>query len=144
MKNVLLLMIVSFLFLPLHAEDKVKKLSSFHLPFYSEKGEYNFPSKKKVVINFWATWCTSCIKELPLLEELKRKNPEVEFLAINAGDSKVKIKKFLKKNPFSYQVLMDKDKSFSKSLGILSLPQTLVVDKTGKVLYHSDKPPKDL
>ena len=99
---------------------------------------------KKIVINFWATWCTSCIKEIDELERLKNNNPNVEFIAINAGDSKKKIKKFLKKHPWTYKILMDVDKSISKSLGVLSLPQTWVLDKKRTIIYKNTKPPSKI
>ncbi len=141
-KYLSLLLALSFSLHTMGAES----LSSFELPIYKEKTTYSYqlPHKKKVLINFWATWCTSCIQEIPILEKLKKQNPDVEFLAVNAGDSPRKIKKFLKKHGFSYKVLMDRNKEFSKGLGILSLPQTLVVDKDGKVIYHKEVPPTQL
>lgn len=99
--------------------------------------------EKKVLLNFWASWCTSCAKEIPELEQLKKKNPGVVFIGINAGDKKKKIKKFLKKFGFSYQILMDKDKSYSKQIGVLSLPQSMIIGKNREILYQSDKPPKE-
>ncbi|MCR9206260.1 MAG: TlpA family protein disulfide reductase, partial [Halobacteriovoraceae bacterium] len=100
--------------------------------------------KKKVVINFWASWCTSCAQEVPLLESLQKQNPDVVFLAINAGDSKRKIKKFLKKYGFTWRVLMDKSKTFSKGLGVVSLPKTMVIDSKGKIIYEESVPPQSL
>lgn len=120
------------------------ELSPFELPVYKEKKTFSYQPGKKTLINFWASWCTSCIKEIPELEALKKKYPQAEFLAVNAGDSKKKIKKFLKKTGFSYKVLMDKSKSFSKGLGVLNLPQTFVVDEKGVVIYHDTMPPKEL
>jgi thiol-disulfide isomerase/thioredoxin len=123
-----------------------KDLKSFSLPIYKEEKSFKYPmkEKKKLVINFWATWCTSCIQEIPILEKLKKDHPRVEFVAVSAGDSPRKIKKFLKKHGFTYKVLMDKDKSFSKGLGILNLPQTLVIDESGKIIYQKDIPPTSL
>jgi thiol-disulfide isomerase/thioredoxin len=127
-------------------EAKPNKMPPFSLPIYKGAEAYTYPLKKKktTLVNFWASWCTSCIQEIPELEELKKRFPEVEFLAVNAGDTKKKIKKFLKKTGFSYKTLMDKDKSFSKGLGVLSLPITMVIDKEGKIIYHSTKPPKSI
>ncbi|MEC7276934.1 MAG: TlpA disulfide reductase family protein [Bdellovibrionota bacterium] len=100
--------------------------------------------ERKTVVNFWATWCTACIQEIAELEALKKKYPKVDFVAVNAGESKKKIARFVKKHGFTYKILRDKDKSFSKGIGVLSLPQTFVVDETGKVLYHESTPPKKI
>lgn len=121
-----------------------KTLQSFSLPVYKQEKPFAYKAGKKTLVNFWASWCTSCIQEIPLLEELKKKNPDVTFIAINAGDSQKKIKKFLKKTGFSYTVLMDKSKKVSKGMGILSLPQTIVVDEKGEIIFHENIPPKSL
>lgn len=94
-----------------------------------------------VVINFFASWCTACIKELPELEALKRAHPEAVFVAINAGERAVLVKKFLSKNRFSYRVLLDPDKSLATKWGIDELPRTLVF-KRGVLSYSSAIPPK--
>lgn len=122
-----------------------KEMKSFNLPQYPN-GEFSYSQKgkKKYVLNFWASWCTSCAQEVPELETLKKNNPNVVFLAINAGDSPRKIKKFLSKYGFSWTVLMDKDKAFSKGLGVVSLPKTMVLSSDGKVIYEDSKPPKSL
>lgn len=134
------------LILFLSTSTSAKELKPFSLPIYKAKESYSYkaPHKKKVLINFWASWCTSCIQEIPILEKLKKDHPEVEFIAINAGDSPRKVKKFLKKHGFTYTVLMDRDKEVSKGMGILSLPQTLVVEKNGEISYHKEVPPNDL
>jgi thiol-disulfide isomerase/thioredoxin len=141
MKALLLLAILFSSFL------QAKELNDFKLPIYP-KGEFSYTSaskeKKKVVINFWASWCTSCAQEVPLLENLQKQNLDVIFLAINAGDSKRKIKKFLKKYGFTWKVLMDKNKTFSKGLGVVSLPKTMVIDSKGKIIYEDSVPPQSL
>jgi thiol-disulfide isomerase/thioredoxin len=96
-----------------------------------------------VVINFWAEWCTSCIKEIPELNKLvdEFKGKKIRFYAINAGDKRKRIDRFLRKNPFSFQILLDKNKKFSKEMGVTSLPQTYVI-KNNQIIYHGFTPPK--
>lgn len=99
---------------------------------------------KKVLLNFWASWCTACKKEIGELEELKKKYPEVVYIAVNAGEKHKKAKRFVKKTGFTYKILEDKNKAYSKSIGVLSLPQSIVVGPDRKVIYKSDVPPKSL
>lgn len=122
-------------------------ISDFNLREYGTDNIVNLDQitkNKKVVINFWATWCKSCIEELTVLENLKIKYPETIFIAINAGEKKKKIKRFLRKYTFSYQILMDKNKRFSKSVGVLSLPQTFVIGKNREILYKGVIPPSKI
>ncbi len=125
-----------------------KSLEDFSLPIYDSEKTFqlkNERSKGLVVLNFWATWCTACIKEIPELENLKKTySNKAQFFAINAGDKSRDISKFIKKHGFTFTILSDKDKSFSKDLNVLELPRTMVIDKKGVVIYDSDKPPAKL
>lgn len=121
-------------------------IKDFELSIYGQEGKTFKLSKelksKKILINFWATWCTSCIQEVPILEKLQKDHPESLFVAINAGDNVKKIKKFLDKYNFTYIILLDKDKKYSKSVGVLSLPQTFVVGEKLEILYKGNIPPE--
>ena len=124
-----------------------KELKSFDLPFF--KGQKSLSlnsavSNQKVVLNFWASWCTACIKELPELEALKKKYPKVLFVGINAEKSKKKIKRFLKRYKFSYSIVEDRNRVYSKSVGVVELPQTIVLGKNRKILFRGNRPPKEL
>lgn len=125
-----------------------KELKEYSLNEYN-KGTYDFSEvigKKRLVINFWASWCTPCIEELPLLHALQRKykDKDVEFIAVNSGEKEKKIKKFLKRYPFEYKILMDPEKSVAALYGIESLPYTLVLDMEGKVIFKDIRPPNTL
>ncbi len=120
----------------------------FNLPIYNSDSKFLLSEKikdKKILINFWATWCTSCIHEIPLLESLKEKyGKDVVFVAINAGEKSNLIERFLKKYKFTYIILKDEDRSFSKSVGVDALPVTMVLDQNRKILYRDVIPPKEL
>ena len=95
------------------------------------------------VINFWATWCAPCIKEMPLFEELNKSRPDVEVtlvsLDMDMDPNPDKVRKFVKQKEIKSQVLIldagnpnewiDKiDANWSGAL-----PATLVINsKTGK------------
>ncbi len=124
------------------------EISNFKLNQFESDKNFNLEQAlktKKVVINFWAEWCTSCIKEIPDLHELKIKyGDDFHFVAINAGDKSRLIKKFIKRYMFNYSILEDPDKTFSKSIGVTSLPQTWVIGTDKEILYKEFVPPKDL
>lgn len=141
MKTFIFLILLSF-------NAYAEKMVDFSLPIYQQKEKFQLSDKlkeKKVLINFWASWCTSCIHEISQLEALKAKyGKDVFFVAVNAGEKSNLIDRFLNKNKFSYLILKDEDRSFSKSIGINSLPVTIVVDKDMNIVYRDVVPPKEL
>lgn len=146
MKKILIIFCV--VIFSVHNSVFAEKLPDFTLATF-EKNESFVLSKeiqgKKVLINFWATWCTSCIHEIPLLESLKEKyKDDVQFIAINAGEKNHLVNRFLKKYKFSYKQLMDNDRILSKALGVESLPVTIVIDQNLNILYRDVVPPKSL
>ena len=123
-------------------------MPDFSLPVYNADSKFKLSEElkgKKILINFWATWCTSCIHEIPLLENLKEKyGKDVVFIAVNAGEKSNLIDRFLKKYKFSYIILKDEDRSFSKSVGVDSLPVTMVLDQDRNIIYRGVVPPKEI
>lgn len=140
------LLFVFFGFFSLNAN--AEKLPDFELGEYQKNEKFILSKKlngKKVLINFWASWCTSCAHEIPQLEMLKAKyGNDVTFIAINAGEKSNLIERFLKKYKFTYTVLVDEERLYSKKIGINALPVTIVLDKDLNVLYRDVVPPKEL
>lgn len=91
---------------------------------------------KPVVVNFWATWCPPCVKEMPDLEALHQQYPGVNFLGL-AVDTAVNVRKFNEKVQVSYPLLMighggiERMRSMGNRAG--GLPFTVVYDADGQV-----------
>ena len=90
--------------------------------------------RKIIVINWWATSCLPCIKEIPGLNKLveKYKNKPVIFLSIIWD--KENLDKFLKKHPFNYSHLYSNTEA-KKLLGG-AFPVNIVIDKNHKIIYN--------
>ena len=88
--------------------------------------------KKLILVNFWATWCPPCIKEIPDLLNLKKRferDIEVIFVSVDANPAKV-IPNFLKKNKLeNFQTYIDKKLYLTKELGVKVMPTTLVINE---------------
>ena len=88
--------------------------------------------KKLILVNFWATWCPPCIKEIPDLLNLEKRferDIEIIFVSVDANPTKV-IPKFLNKNELeNFQTYIDKKLNLTKELKVKVMPTTLVITK---------------
>ena len=89
-------------------------------------------SNNYLIINFWATWCPPCIKEIPDLLEIQEKFKDkikLVFISVDSSPEKV-IPNFIKKNKFkNFDVYTDQNFLTSKSLNIKIMPTTIIVNK---------------
>ncbi|SAK87346.1 redoxin domain-containing protein [Caballeronia temeraria] len=93
---------------------------------------------KPVVVNFWASWCGPCVKEMPALSALQRDYAKKGVTFIGLGvDSEKNVNDFLKKVPVAYPVYVtgfggaDLARSFGNNAG--GLPFTVVIDAKGQI-----------
>ena len=87
---------------------------------------------KLILVNFWATWCPPCIKEIPDLLNLRKRferDIEIILVSVDANPTKV-IPKFLKKNELkNFQTYIDKKLNLTKELEVKVMPTTLIITK---------------
>ena len=91
---------------------------------------------RPMVVNFWATWCAPCVKEMPELQALHEKYPNIQFVGIGV-DKAENMRQFLQKVPVSYPLLVmgagaiDTLRTLGNPAG--GLPFTLVFDANGRI-----------
>lgn len=90
-----------------------------------------------VLINFWATWCTPCRKELPMLDELYIRYQRAGFalLGINIDVDAAKPKAMIAQLNFSFPSLFDSENKVSQLYSIDAMPTTLLLDRQGRLRY---------
>lgn len=90
---------------------------------------------KVALVNVWASWCSPCRAEAPILQELSQDFPNVQFLGLLTRDTKESANAFTKRFKISYPTISD-DKillEFRNSLPVAAIPTTFLIDKDGKV-----------
>lgn len=96
---------------------------------------------KVVVVNFWATWCPPCRREMPSLERLKQRlqSRGLAVLAVDVGEDADSVFAFtgqLEPAP-TFPLLLDRDSRAMQRWKVKGLPTTFVVDATGKVVFRA-------
>jgi peroxiredoxin len=86
---------------------------------------------KKVMLNFWATWCPPCKAEMPEMEQFsKNAGDDVVILAVNI-DPQLDVKGFVDENKITFPILLDADDKVNETYQIISIPTTYFIDSKG-------------
>lgn len=126
-------------------EEEAIKLKAIDFELYDQYGNLHKLSEyegKVVFLNFWATWCPPCVREMPYIDELYeaygKNEEEVVILGVanpNLGQegSKESIIQFLEQQGYTFPVVFDVDYNQMFSYGFNSFPSTLIIDKEGYI-----------
>ena len=91
---------------------------------------------KVILLNFWATWCSPCVGEMPAFPRLIEKyGDELALIAVNCGEDGETVKSFLSKNGYSFPVVLDVEGKVSALYPSDGIPYTLVIAPDGTVSY---------
>jgi len=89
---------------------------------------------KVVLLNFWATWCGPCRKEIPHLQRLHEKYPQDRFALIGVTDEKPEeVRQFLDERVITYPSLVDKSHEVLHLYGVTGIPMTVAIGPDGKI-----------
>jgi peroxiredoxin len=93
---------------------------------------------KVVLVNFWATWCEPCLREMPDLEALNRQfGPNgLAVLAISDEDARI-VNTFAVKHRYSFPLLLDPGGNTGKAMFIDGVPKTFLYDRQGKLVAQA-------
>ena len=94
----------------------------------------NYLSNGPVLINFWATWCAPCKREMPSLEKLTFKYPEIKVFAVNTEKpNKIRTRDFFRSvGVTTLNTYYDPDLSLVKTFKLRGLPTSILIDKNGE------------
>ena len=134
----------------LNGEKEADNLLDFDLKIYDYDGLeplINKQDDKVYVVNFWATWCAPCVKELPYFEEINKeyKDKNVEVLLVSLDfpkDYDTKLKRFIKNNNLQSKVVAFDDVNQNRWIPAINkdwsgaIPATIIYNKDKRQFYE--------
>lgn len=92
---------------------------------------------KVVMVQFWATYCSPCLKEMPSMMRLQAKLAGKPFviLSVNMGETEEEVKGFLARANINFAILMDSDGKAISAWKVFVAPSTFLVDPKGNIRY---------
>lgn len=119
----------------LEAEDRARRDANFTLQDLQGKSWTLKDLRGKVVlVNFWATWCPPCRKEMPDLEALSKRFKDQGLVILAISDEDVaKVKPFIAEKSFTYPILLDPGRNVNKLFGVEGIPKTFIYDREGRL-----------
>jgi thiol-disulfide isomerase/thioredoxin len=120
-----------------------KRMPDFSGKTVNDQGKFDSATLrgKVVLVNFWATWCPPCRKEIPSLLKLQEKYRDKGFavvgVSMDEGGSTL-VGKFLAKQKVSYPVIIG-DAELARGFGgVIGVPATFLVDRQGELIRRYD------
>ncbi len=93
---------------------------------------------KVVLVNFWATWCPPCRKEMPDLQALYDKYKDQGLVVLSISDEEAaKVTPFIAERKISYPVLLDPGRKVNDAFAVEGIPKSFVYDREGKLVAQS-------
>lgn len=103
---------------------------------------------KKVVLNFWATWCHPCRAEMPHMQNYYEDFAEeenVEILAVNltSEDTKSRVEEFVADYGLTFPIPMDEEGNVGEMFEFITIPSSYIIDSSGKIQNKIQGPMDD-
>jgi peroxiredoxin len=123
----------------LEADDAKRQKADFTLTDLQGKSWNLRDLRGKVVlVNFWATWCPPCRKEMPDLDTLYNRFKDQGFVVLAISDEEsAKVAPFISERKISYPVLLDPGRKVNDAFIVEGIPKSFVYDRDGKMVAQS-------
>ncbi|HQT33755.1 MAG: TlpA family protein disulfide reductase [Thiobacillus sp.] len=92
---------------------------------------------KVVLLNFWASWCPPCLREMPSMERLRLEmtGRPLAIVALDSAETPEEVNAYLSKMKLGFPILLDPDGSNTRRWKVFALPTTFLLDAQGRVRY---------
>ncbi|MDX8395976.1 MAG: TlpA disulfide reductase family protein [Mariprofundaceae bacterium] len=117
--------------------DRVGVASAFSLPDLAGKLQ-GLPKGDVVLLNFWATWCPPCRKEMPSMAKLHRKYADqgLNIIAVSVDRDRDDLSTFVREYNLPFTVLHDAESKVSHEYAVFRYPETFLIDRQGNIREH--------
>ena len=91
-----------------------------------------------VLLNFWATWCTPCTKEMPAMQQAydDLRDRGLVVLAVNELEDLERVRAHITEHGHTFPVVLDHDNRVANMYGVVGLPVTVFIDQQGRVQQY--------
>ena len=87
-----------------------------------------------ILLNFWATWCSNCVKEMPAIEKLYEEyGNQVVIIGVNVGEDKSTVDAFIDTKNYTLPIAYDTESNISNLYPSAGIPYTVIIGKDGLV-----------
>jgi peroxiredoxin len=123
----------------LEADDAKRQNADFTLTDLQGKAWHLQDLKGRVVlVNFWATWCPPCRKEMPDLDALYNKFKDQGFVVLSISDEEAaKVSSYIAEHKIGYPVMLDPGRKVNDAFIVEGIPKSFVYDRSGKLVAQS-------
>jgi len=97
---------------------------------------------RAALVSLWATWCDTCIEEAPALNRLSHeleRSGDALVVGVAVGEDETAVRTFARTRRLEYAQLLDTEFRFADTLGERQVPATLVVDRTGRIIFRGKR-----
>jgi thiol-disulfide isomerase/thioredoxin/outer membrane lipoprotein-sorting protein len=112
-------------------EFALKDLGGVTRPLSASRG-------KVVLLDFWATWCGPCRREMPTIQKLHRRygSKGLAVWGVNCSEPKVAVSQFVRSNRYTIPMLLDQDGTVQNKFRVDGIPTLFVLDAKGTIVAH--------
>ena len=140
MRRFVLLASAALLALALHAQARLPKVTLKNTDGKSVQTDTLSNNGRPVIVSFFATWCKPCNRELNAIHEVyddwqQETGVRLVAVSIDQAQNVNKVKPMVDEYGWTYEVLLDTNGDFKRSLGVQMIPYVLVLDGKGNIVY---------
>lgn len=95
---------------------------------------------KPAIVNFWASWCSSCKEEMPELQSVHSQFEDIAVVGVNLQEEQAVARAYAEEGGYTFISLLDPAGELKKQFGVFTQPTTLVFDSSGNELHRKDGP----
>ena len=113
------------------------RLTQFSLPDL-QGATQTLQAGEVILLNFWATWCPPCRKEMPSMIELHKKlaSEGLKIVAVSVDKDRDALLGFMEEYKMPFQVLHDAESAAARKYGVFRFPESFLIDRQGKIRHH--------